>query len=97
MLLILSDELSVWNRPRLETKGEGNEAVLYSFEKSDVPIEIKLSISEARSNPWIRISDNENSKTIEKNFKRLKCFSGKVESENKPSILGYTLDIKAEK
>jgi len=31
------------------------------------------------------------------NFKNLKCFSGEVGSKNKRSILGYALDIKAEK
>ena len=94
MLLILSDELSVWNRPRLKIKGEGNEAVLCSFETSKVPNRIKLLVNETVPNPWIRISANKNSETIEKNFKNLKCFSGEVESENKRSILGYTLDIK---
>lgn len=95
MLLILSDELSVWNRPRLKTKGEGSKSVLYTFETSDVPEKIELLVNETVPNPWIRISANKNSETIKKNFKKLKCFSGKVESENKRSILGYALDIKA--
>ena len=95
MLLILSDELSVWNRPRLETKGEENEAVLYSFETSKVPNKIKLLINKTVPNPWIRISADKTSETIEKNFKKLKCFSGEVGSKNKRSILGYALDIKA--
>ena len=95
MLLILSDELSVWNRPRLKTKGKGSEAVLYSFETSKVPNKIELFVNETVPNPWICISADKNSETIKKNFKKLKCFSGELESENKRSILGYTLDIQA--
>ena len=96
MLVILSDELSVWDRPRLEIKGNGSESVLYTLKTSKVPEKIELFISEARSNPWIRIRvDKKNCRTIEEKIKNLKCFMGKVESENKRSILGYTLDIKA--
>lgn len=82
MLLILADELSVWNRPRLKTKGEGSKSVLYSFETSDVPEKIELRISEARSNPWIRITVDKKCETLEKNIKGLKCFMGEVESKN---------------
>ena len=95
MLLILSDELSVWNRPRLKIEDSGRDAVLYSLERSDVPKEIKLSISEARSNPWIRITADKNSRTLKEKLKKLKCFMGKPESEEEPFILGYPIDVKA--
>jgi len=95
MLLILSDELSVWDRHRLIIEVKGNADVLYRFEKSDVPKKIKLSISEARSNPWIRIAADKNSETIEEKIKNLKCFMAKVESKDKLFILGYPLDVKA--
>ena len=94
MLLILSDELSVWNRPRLETKGKGSKSVLYSFGTSDVPEKIELFISEARSNPWIRISADKKGETIEGKLEELKCFRKKRASKNKHSILGWALDIK---
>jgi hypothetical protein len=94
MLIILADELSVWNRPRLKTKGEGSKSVLYSFETSDVPEKIELFISEARSRPWIRISADKNSEALEKNIKNLKCFRKKRANKNKHSVLAYILDIK---
>ena len=94
MLLILSDELSVWNRPRLETKGKGNEAVIYSVETSNVPEKIELSISEAQSRPWIRIVADKNSETLKEKIKNFNCFLGEVESKNEPFILGYPLDVK---
>lgn len=94
MLLILSDELSVWNRPRLKTKGEGSKSVLYSFETSDVPEKIKLFISEAQSRPWICITADKNSETLEKNIKDLKCFRKKRAIKNKHSVLGHTLHVK---
>ncbi|MCK4604047.1 MAG: hypothetical protein KAU41_05025, partial [Deltaproteobacteria bacterium] len=94
MLLILADELSVWNRPRLKTKGEGSKSVLYSFETSDVPEKIELFISEARSRPWIRITADKNCETLEKNIKDLKCFRKNRASKNKHSVLGYMLDVK---
>jgi hypothetical protein len=100
MLLILADELSVWNRPRLETKPRSQtkdkecDAVLYFFDTSQVPEEIKLFVSEAQSRPWIRIAADKNSETLVKNIKGLKCFKKKRESKNKYSILGYTLGVK---
>jgi hypothetical protein len=100
MLLILADELSVWNRPRLQTeprlrtKDKESDAVLYSFDASHVPENIELFISEARSRPWIRITADKNSKILEKNIKDLKCFRKKRAKRNKHSVLGYTLYVK---
>lgn len=90
MLLILADELSVWNRPRLQTKDKGSDAVLYSFDTSQVPEEIKLFVSEARSPPWIRITADKNRETLN-NINDLKCF---IKSRNEHSVLGYMLDVK---
>ena len=95
MLLILSDELSVWDRHRLIIEVKGNADVLYRFEKSDVPKKFELFISEALTNPWIRISVDKNSETIEEELKKLKCFQGEVENKNELFILGYPLDVKA--
>lgn len=106
MLLILADELSVWNRPslenrhwletkpRLQTKDKETDAVLYFFDTSRVPEKIKLFVSEAQSRPWIRIAADKNSETLEKNINGLKCFRKKRASRNEHSVLGYMLDVK---
>lgn len=95
MLLILSDELSVWDRHRLIIEVKGNADVLYRFEKSHVPKEIKLSISEARLNPWIRIKADKNGDALVKAIKGLKCFRKGRVRKNRHSILGYTLDFRS--
>ena len=100
MLLILADELSAWNRSRLETKpwlqtkDKETDAVLYFFDTSQVPKEIELFVSEARSRPWIRITADNNREILEKNIKDLKCFRKKRATKNKHSVLGYMLDVK---
>jgi hypothetical protein len=36
MLLVLADELSVWNRPILKTKMSGEDAIAHCFDRSQV-------------------------------------------------------------
>ena len=81
-------------KPRLETKDKETDAVLYFFDTSQVPEEIKLFVSEAQSRPWIRIASDKNSETLEKNINDLKCFIKKRASRNEHSVLGYMLDVK---
>ena len=94
MLLILADELSVWNRPRLKTEDKGSGAVLYSFDTSQVPEEIKLFINEALPRPSIYITADKNSEAIRRDINGLKCLKKKIAGQDKPSVLGYDLDVK---
>ena len=74
ILLILADELSIWNRPRLETKASGDEAVKYSIAKGNTPTNIGLSISEAESKFWIHIESDSNSETLKETIQEKGCF-----------------------
>jgi hypothetical protein len=95
MLLILSDELAIWNRPRLgidlvETK-EG-ESVVHRFDRAKVPREIKISMVDAEGEIRVETVPDQANEGLKKAFKKLACLRT-GEGIQPPRLLDYRIEI----
>ena len=87
----MADELSIWDRPRLQIKSEGNDAVMYSFSSENKPNEVELTFSKSQKKPWIRIKEKHQDLVMPTELYAINCLKNKNRKKNKYSILGYNL------
>ena len=93
MLLVLADELSVWNRPTLKMVMNDENGVTHSLDRSNVPSKMKIYVSERKR--VIKIVPNRAHTTIKKTFfEDLTCFK-QNEKDNNSKILGYLIDVSS--
>ncbi len=79
MLLILADELAIWNRPTLRSTLDGNRKVVNELDRSEVPSEIHVSFLAAAGGSKIVIRPDRANDKIESIFKEeLRCLKGSL-------------------
>jgi len=96
MLLIFADELSAWNRYRLEAELEANK-VTYSMDKYNVPKSIDLMVSKDKITvkPLHDQSHNLNEDPVASALKAL-SFLKKRKSNKHLNMMGYKIYVKPE-
>ncbi len=95
MLLILADELSVWNRPRLKIEPDGADKVYNQLDRNEVPhkIDIEFYRTEKNNQCKIRIkSDRKQDKIKDKFDEELKCLKDN-KKQKKPKILDCIIHV----
>ena len=95
MLLILADELSIWNRATLITEQNGDDIISHRLEKRNVPSEIRISITERKRHNKIKIVPDRSNDIIKKSLcEDLSFFKPKRKSKG-PKILDCTVTISS--
>jgi hypothetical protein len=98
MLLILADELSIWDRPILKMKEKGKNSILHCLDKSKVPKSIEIKITERAKNNIININpDRAHSKIINAFHEELACLKNKIDQNAYPRLLGYRINVSSPK
>ena len=92
LLLIFADEVSVWQRCRLEAKlGKDSRSISYYFKENEIK-EIVVELQNSSSSPSITIKRSENNiKEIEDALNRVKCF--KSEQNGESMLVGYKVNF----
>lgn len=95
MLLVLADELSVWNRPTLKMVMNDKNGVTHSLDRSNVPSKIEISITDRKRQNVVKIVPDQADATIRKRFfEDLTCFK-QNKKDNNSRILGYLIDVSS--
>ena len=93
MLLILADELSVWNRATLQMVSRGQDEVGYQFNTQDVPDKIEVRVTERKKQNRIEIKPNRGQENIKRTFyNNLKCLKNNS-NQNRSKILEYSISV----
>lgn len=75
LLLIFSDELAVWNRPRLIVNPKGRHGVYYKFDTDGRNDKIMVSVDETKNLIKIKVSPDRTKQIIRSKFEeKLPCF-----------------------
>jgi len=97
MLLIFSDELSVWKRPTLkpEISKNGKNGISYFLDDGSTPEKIEISITERKKKNTIKITPiNDQKETISKAFEKIKCLKKQDNSDPQLSqLLDYEISV----
>jgi hypothetical protein len=97
ILLILSDELSIWNRPSLSMdlrKSGDLDSVSHWCDKDKVPSEISISVNETEHQGTIEIVPNRGEQALKHCFEKLACLRNSDQIDV-PRILDYAIRISS--
>lgn len=91
ILLILADELAVWNRSRIVNSKNGNMVAVYTMDNKKCPRSIDIEIEE-EPNKTITITCDRGKDSFESEVREnLACFG--QDCSGPPNLFGYTLTI----
>ena len=93
MLLILADELSIWNRPTLKVKANGDNCVFCEMHIVDVPTEVEILLLGDGDKHKIKITVDNFHENLEKSLcNDILCLKLNTEEDN-CQLLGYLIEV----